>query len=170
MIEESLDQHKEETEQEEAKNQVEIPEILFHAIAGTDHPQTLQVIGFLKSKPITVLIDGGNTHNFIDQTTIARYGLPVEKEAKLEVIVANKERINCLGKCKAVLIKIQRCQIITDFYVFPVAACSLVLGVQWLATLGPIQIDYSKLLMSFKIDGTLHIFQGIKKSSLEPFI
>ena len=43
-----------------------MPEISFHAIAGTDHPQTIRVIGKLKNKHVTVLIDGGNTHNFID--------------------------------------------------------------------------------------------------------
>lgn len=37
-----------------------------------------------------------------------------------------------------------------EFYVIPMAACLLVLRVQWLATLGPIETDYSKLQMSFK--------------------
>ena len=43
-----------------------IPEISFHAIAGTEHPQTIRVLGKLKNKNVVVLIDGGSTHNFID--------------------------------------------------------------------------------------------------------
>lgn len=36
-----------------------LPEISFHAIAGTEHPQTFRVVGKLKNKSVTVLIDGG---------------------------------------------------------------------------------------------------------------
>jgi hypothetical protein len=54
-----------------------LPEISFHAITGTEHPQTIRVLGKLKNKNVTVLIDGGNTHNFIDQAIVSRLGLPV---------------------------------------------------------------------------------------------
>ncbi|KAK1583474.1 hypothetical protein Q3G72_024086 [Acer saccharum] len=36
-----------------------LPESLFHAIASTAHPQTLRVLGKLRNKEITVLIDSG---------------------------------------------------------------------------------------------------------------
>jgi hypothetical protein len=54
-----------------------LPEISFHAITGTEHPQTIRVLGKLKNKNVTVLIDGGSTHNFIDQALVSRFGLPV---------------------------------------------------------------------------------------------
>jgi len=44
-----------------AEDQEAIPEISFHAIAGTTHPQTLRVMGRLRSKEVMVLIDGGST-------------------------------------------------------------------------------------------------------------
>ena len=56
---------------------------------------------------------------------------------------------------------IQGCSVIADYYVLPVAACPLVLGVQWLATLGPIKTDYGRLSMTFNKDGVKHTFQGI---------
>jgi len=34
-----------------------IPEISFHALAGTAHPQTFRVIGKVGNKELTVLID-----------------------------------------------------------------------------------------------------------------
>lgn len=43
-----------------------IPEISFHAMARTKHPQTIRILGKLKNKEVTILIDGGSTHNFID--------------------------------------------------------------------------------------------------------
>ncbi|KAL6340300.1 hypothetical protein AAG906_040737 [Vitis piasezkii] len=53
-----------------------LPEISFHAIAGTKHPQTIRVLGKLKNKNVTVLINGGSTHNFIDQAIVSKFGLP----------------------------------------------------------------------------------------------
>jgi hypothetical protein len=43
-----------------------LPEISFHALAGTAHPQTFRVTGKVGNKELIVLIDGGSTHNFID--------------------------------------------------------------------------------------------------------
>ena len=57
-----------------AEDQEAIPKISFHAITGTAHPQTLRVMGRLRSKEVMVLIDGGSTHNFIDQSIVHKYG------------------------------------------------------------------------------------------------
>lgn len=74
--------------------------------------------------------------------------------------MANKERIECAGLCCGLMMIIQRCPVVADYYVLPVAAFPLVLGVQWLATLGPIKIDYAQLTMTFNIHGTPYIFRG----------
>ena len=42
------------------------PEISLHALAGVTTPQTMRVKGFFKKLPLTILIDFGSTHNFID--------------------------------------------------------------------------------------------------------
>ncbi|XP_057484986.1 uncharacterized mitochondrial protein AtMg00860-like [Actinidia eriantha] len=69
MIEESpmLDHIEAEDTREEVNMITPLLEISFHAIARTEHPQTLRVVGKLKNNALTVLIDGGSTHNFIDQ-------------------------------------------------------------------------------------------------------
>lgn len=133
---------------ENGETMPKVPEISFHAIAGTDHPQTLRVLGRLKNKELVVLIDSGNTHNFIDQTIVTRYGLPVIHNKRFQVMVANREKVNCAGMCQGITIDVQGHLITADYFVFPVAACPIVLGVQWLATLGPIETDYSKLTMT----------------------
>ena len=66
-----------------------LPKISFHAIVGTKHPQTIRVLGKLKNKNVTVLIDGGNTHNFIDLAIVSKFGLPVIQDKKFQVMVAN---------------------------------------------------------------------------------
>ncbi|XP_011027642.1 PREDICTED: transposon Ty3-G Gag-Pol polyprotein [Populus euphratica] len=143
------------------------PEISFHDIAGTEHPQTIRVLGKLKNKDVTVLIDGGSTHNFIDQSIVSQFGLQEIRDKTFQVMVANREKIVCGGRCLALSILIQGHVVIADFYVLPVAACHVVLGVQWLATLGPIETDYRNLMMTFIGGGTKRMFQGIGRAGLE---
>ena len=100
-----------------------LPEISFHAITRGEYPQTLRVLGRLKNKNLTILIDSGNTHNFIDQTVVSRFGLLVIREKKLQVIVANQEQIECMGQCPGLMLTIQGIPVMTDYYILPVAAC-----------------------------------------------
>ena len=99
--------------------------------------------------------------NFINQGLVQKLGLIMTRNRRFQVTVVNREKIKCAGMCQRLTMNIQRCVIITDYYVFPVAACPFVLEVQWLAILGPIETDYSKLMMQFQNEGNYQIFQGI---------
>jgi hypothetical protein len=157
MISDTNDQDSEEQSEvlQAAEDQEAILEISFHAIAGTTHPQTPRVMGRLRSK---VLIDSGSTHNFIDQSIINKYELPVVPNRKFQVTVANGEKIDCTWLCPSLTIMIQRQIVTADYFILPVAACPVVLGVQWRATLGPVETDYKRLTISFKKDGNLCVF------------
>ena len=169
MIEDSPHMNTEDVEgaHPEQEHHEVIPEISFHAIAGTEHPQTIRVLGKLKNKNVMVLIDGGSTHNFIDQAIVSKFGLPVIRDRKFEVMVANREKIECVGQCRSLILTIQGYSVTADYYILPVAACQLVLGVQWLETLGPIEMDYKQLTMNFKMEGTSHTFQGLGRTGIE---
>ncbi|GFS38385.1 hypothetical protein Acr_00g0057160 [Actinidia rufa] len=76
-----------------------VPEISYHAMTGTSHPQTIRVLGKLQNHEVTVLIDGGSTHNFIDQNVVSKFGLHVVQDKTFQVMVANREKIDCAGQC-----------------------------------------------------------------------
>nr|GEW31532.1 putative unclassified retrotransposon protein [Tanacetum cinerariifolium] len=61
-------------------------DISFHAISGSINPHTLRLPGKIKNKEVVVLIDGGSTHNFIDQALAGRFGLVVETDTLLKVL------------------------------------------------------------------------------------
>ena len=144
------------------------PEISFHALDGTAHPQTFRVIGRVGNKELTVLIDGGSIHNFIDQSVVIKLGLQVVRGKTFKVTVGNKEVIECTEHCLGLSLSLQGITIRADFFVLPVVACQAVLGVQWLETLGPIETNYKKLSMSFTQAGRIHILKGMTSSELAP--
>ena len=120
------------------------------------------MVGKLQNKAVTVLIDGGSTHNFIDQAIVTKFGLDVAHDQKLQVMVANWDKINCDGRCLGLTLLVQNFPIQAVFYILPAATCQVVLGVQWLATLGPIETNYKKLTMSFQQGGKPCMFQGLR--------
>ncbi|KAK0582926.1 hypothetical protein LWI29_031198 [Acer saccharum] len=68
-------------------------------------------------------------------------------------MVASGEKLVSGGKCKDVHLKLQKVPIIVDFFVLPLEGYDIVLGTQWLQTLGPIQWDFAKLCMTYLVDG-----------------
>jgi hypothetical protein len=131
MISDTNDQDLEEQSEvlQVAEDQKAIPEISFHAIAGTAHPQTLQVMRRLRSKEVIVLIDGGSTHNFIDQSIVNKYELLVVPNRKFQVTVSNKEKIDYIRLCPSLTIMIQGQIVTVSYFILPVTACPVVLRV-----------------------------------------
>lgn len=70
-----------------------------------------------------MLIDSGSTHNFIDQAVVIKYGLLVIQDKKFQVMVANREKIECARQCQVLTITIQGHYIIADYYVLFIATC-----------------------------------------------
>jgi hypothetical protein len=69
--------------------------------------------------------------------------------------------------CSQVTLLLGSHKFILDLFVLPLSGAELVLGVQWLKTLGPIVTDYEQLTMSFTKDGeTVHL-AGVPKPGPE---
>ena len=65
------------------------------------------------------------------------------------VTVANGERVPCPGIYRGTSFTIGDEDFQADFCALPLAGYDVVLGTQWLASLGPIMWDFSDLTMSF---------------------
>ena len=53
-----------------------------------------------------------------------------------------------------------------DIFSLPLGGCDVVLGTQWLRTIGPILWDFAELWMQFSINGTKHTLRGLQPGSL----
>ncbi|XP_038985807.1 uncharacterized protein LOC103721475 isoform X2 [Phoenix dactylifera] len=140
---------------------VETPEISLHAIAGTRAHETMRVKGSLRHRAVIMLVDSGSTHNFVSERVAKAVGLQPNSSGQLAVMVASGERIASPGKCAHVPIKLQGVTIFIDFYLLPLEGYDVVLGAQWLSTLGPIVWDFSKLQMKFDMGGKEVVLHGL---------
>lgn len=147
-------------------NSEDSPTISLYALEGRLVPSTLRIPATISKTPITILIDGGSTHNFIQTRMAAHLGLPIQPSPCLNVTVGNGENLKCDGFCKNIQIKMNGHTFTIDLYLLPIFGTDLVLGVQWLSLLGPIVFDYKDLYMEFQHQGSNIRLCGIKSSSL----
>ncbi|XP_077219125.1 uncharacterized protein LOC143853291 [Tasmannia lanceolata] len=129
-------------------------EISLNAFQGQPSPRTLRFTGNLHGEHVQILVDGGSTHNFIQERVAAHLKLPSHSHPPFSVTVGSGETLTCKGLCKDVPLKIGTTTFQTDLFILPLHGTDVVLGVQWLIPLGPVTFDYRHLSMSFKWNST----------------
>lgn len=107
-----------------------------------------------------MLLDRGSTPNFV-QTCVATFlHLPIEKTPLFSVLVRNGDRLHCMGIFRQVLLVIQGQEINVDFYVLPLKGWDMVLGIEWLVTLGPVVTNYVIAQFQFTYNNQPICWQG----------
>lgn len=76
------------------------------------------------------------------------------------------QQLECNCVCEAITLDIQDTKFTVDLYVLPIVGANVVLGMQWLKSLGPVLTDYNSLSMKFFHDGCLVELKGDKESTL----
>uniref|UniRef100_A0A2N9EN79 Ty3 transposon capsid-like protein domain-containing protein n=1 Tax=Fagus sylvatica TaxID=28930 RepID=A0A2N9EN79_FAGSY len=147
-----------EAELEEAK-----AEITLCALLGSTSPSTMRVIAIVNGQTTVVLLDTGSTHNFMDGTLAKTLKLPIDGESNFGVRVANGQVIRTLGECKEVKFKMQGLHLKLTFNLLELGGYGIVLGTQWLSTLGMINWDFKNLMMGFMHEGNKVWLQGLKE-------
>jgi hypothetical protein len=111
---------------------------------------------------MTALVDGGATHNFIDASLVARRGLRTKEFEGFHVAVADGYTITCLDMIPNLEVKLGKYTLTDTFYVVDLSDIDVMLGVQWLYSLGEIGLNYQMLTMSFKdASGSRVVLKGM---------
>ncbi|KAL5790285.1 hypothetical protein ACOSQ2_005173 [Xanthoceras sorbifolium] len=101
----------EEEERADDTETVEVPEedepeinreemsISHHALTGCAGLQTIRLRGKVRHREITILVDSGSTHNFLDPNTAQLTGVEIEETETLWVTVGGGGKISSKAKC-----------------------------------------------------------------------
>ena len=112
------------------------PKISVASITGIHQPQTLKLKGHIKNNNVVVLFDIGSNHNFIDVSVAKRLNLFIYPVPNMKVMVADGKKTEKVGKCHKIKLQIQDYNLESEFYAAPLGRVNVVLGIQWLQTLG----------------------------------
>lgn len=141
-------------------------EISLHALSRTFNPMTLLMQGAVKGHNLNVIIDSGSTHNFIQDSVAYRLGVGLQSLQEFKVFISSGEYLLCQEVCRQVPLTIQEVTMIEDLYVLTMEGANVVLGIQWLETLGAVTCNYKNLTMEFQHQGRHVCLQGDTPSQI----
>ena len=126
----------------------------------------MRVVGIVANRyKIHILVDTGSTHNFLDVAMAKRMGCKVIQTKPMTVSVAGGKKLMSMGVCKDFQWKMNGEVFTTDVMLLPLGSCEMVLGVQWLSTLGDIRKwNFKELRMEFMHNNRRVILRGTSKA------
>jgi hypothetical protein len=116
------------------------PTISLHALTGIQ-PRTSRTMALMvnvNGTQLITLLDSSSTHTFIDNTTASRTCIILTARHGLRVMVANGDKLPASGCCSNMVITVHDQHFQIDCYGLPLGSYGMVLGIQWLESLGPI--------------------------------
>jgi hypothetical protein len=161
--------HCEEEEEEEPSQDEDVENISFeemnptiscHALDGIITPQTLKIKGYIKKKKLIVL-DFGSTHNFIHYKLAKALNFFINPTPEFQVMISNGGTINCSGKCHKINLTMGKYVMNSPMIDIPMGGVDVVLGVQWLQSLGTMDFNFQELFMNFSLEGKEFELRGI---------
>ncbi|KAG5009954.1 hypothetical protein JHK87_018469 [Glycine soja] len=88
-------------------------------MSGLPSSETFRVYGTIKNTRLTILIDSGSTHNFLQARVAQFLNLPVETTRPLRVLIGNGSVLDCNQHCPDTQLSIQGHSFPVTFHINP---------------------------------------------------
>ena len=122
--------------------------------------RTMKIEGILEGLPILLLVDSGASHNYITKELVVFLGLSVTDTKEFAIILGDGSKNVSRGKCEGLLIAIGQNQIQINAFVLEIGGIDVILGMEWLETLGEVRTDWRRKIMIFQQGDKLITLKG----------
>lgn len=112
------------------------------------------------------MIDLGSTHTFVDEHIVQEIGCGTLATMPFRVIVANGCVLQCHSVYRNFWWVMQGSEFVADMWVLPLQGYDVILGIQWLKTLGEFKWDLNKHTLKFSRHNKEFVLQGILQEDL----
>jgi hypothetical protein len=99
------------------------------SMLGFSRYHTFKVRGVLQGPKVTILIDGGASHNFIDGNMVERRGIPTEEFDGFTVVIPGDHQMSCTKWIPKLTITMGNYSMTDDFFVVDIPDTNVVLGI-----------------------------------------
>ncbi|MCH83576.1 RNA-directed DNA polymerase (Reverse transcriptase) [Trifolium medium] len=123
--------------------------------------KTVKFQGEMCGVPVLVLVDSGATHNFISQKLVRKLELPVEETPVMSIKLGHGFKTSTQGVCKGMELCIGDFKLTPAMHLFELGGIDVVLGIEWLSTLGDMIVNWQQQTMSFWRNKKWVTLQGI---------
>lgn len=101
-------------------------EILVNSLHGVPTFYNLRVTGYCQKRPLSILVDPGSTHNFIDDEVARKLGITTLRINPQTINVADGNNRQTYMICNNLTWLLQRVTDIADFLLLPLGSCDMI--------------------------------------------
>ncbi|KZV27561.1 hypothetical protein F511_10965 [Dorcoceras hygrometricum] len=135
-------------------------ELPLFSIGGVSQPQTLKLKGSIQGADVVIMIDSGASHNFISRPLGEKLGLNVDESVRFGVCLGDGAKVLGRGLCRDMQIDLGACKLTITGHLFDLGGVDVMLGVDWLRTLGEVRLDWGRMRMKFQEGDRVIELQG----------
>ncbi|KAL4026028.1 hypothetical protein IC575_014435 [Cucumis melo] len=135
-------------------------ELSINSVVGLNDSGTMKVRGKLRDEDVIILIDCGATHNFVSKRLLKKLLIPIKETAHYGVILGSGAAVQGKGVCEKLEIRMKNWTVKEDFLPLELSGIDIILGMQWLHSLGVTTVDWKNLLLTFSVEGKSIKIQG----------
>ncbi|GKF32013.1 reverse transcriptase, partial [Tanacetum coccineum] len=132
---------------------------------GVQNYRTLRVKRTVGKHTIHILVDCGYTYNFVDVVVAKKLGFHIRSICPLSVTVGDGYNVETTSECKQFKWQLQGVNFCSDVMLLPLVGFEMIFGIQWLSTLGDINVEVSLM----RIEGILEDLQPELQGVVEEF-
>ncbi|MCH79689.1 Ty3/gypsy retrotransposon protein [Trifolium medium] len=148
-----------EVEEDEEEMKGEMSLLNLHHITHETH-QTVKFQGSIQGVEVLILVDSGATHNFISKKLVHQMDWAIDTTPQMKVKLGDGFQKDTQGVCRAVDMYIGDFKVDPILHLFELGGIDVVLGIEWLKTLGDTIINWKQQTMSFWCDNKWVTLKG----------
>ncbi|XP_042030060.1 uncharacterized protein LOC121776994 [Salvia splendens] len=135
-----------------------------HTLSGTSKSRPFNVIGTIGKTTVSILIDTGSNHDFLHPRVAEQLHLSLTPIRPFRVYVGNGASLICSHTARRTKLSIQGVDFLLDLHIMEIHGPDIVLGMDWLESLGRISADFVGKTLEFSQNGVPVALHGVQPS------
>ncbi|XP_028755422.1 uncharacterized protein LOC114714818 [Neltuma alba] len=148
--------------EEQGEAEVTLHHLSLYALRGTHGPATIRFNGSILGTNMQILLDGGSSDTFIHPRMVHHLKLPIEIAKEIRVLGGFGRILRTNETVVQVPVQICGHTLAITMYVLLVVGVDMIMGADWLETLGPHVADYSSSTIKFLENGSFVTLKGFR--------
>ncbi|KAL4570019.1 hypothetical protein LXL04_025668 [Taraxacum kok-saghyz] len=141
----------------------------FGAISGhKTGGKSLKLEGLIGEIPAILMVDSGATHNFVSRKLLKVIGATAECFSGINIKLGDGHVVFIDRIIPQLLVNVQGCEFLINALVFEMGNLDMVLGMEWLKSLGDVIHNWEKATMKFRFNNKEVFLQGITTNDSYP--
>ena len=134
--------------------------ISLNSFVGLTSNKSFKVEGSIGERSVLILVDNGASGNFLTTQLAKELNLEVQQLPIFTIEVGNGQKERGNGVCCDVRLQVQGVHIIQNFFLMELGGTEVILGMDWLSSLGKIEADFQEMSLKWRKEGKQYEIWG----------